>query len=98
VIKISVMYPNSSGERFDHDYSRSKHTPLIKLRMGSALKYYTIEKGLSGGTPDAPPTWKACSLGLTHRGRAEYKFGKHGPTVASACAGSRTVSYRHSAR
>ena len=46
MIKVSVMYPNQPGVRFDHDYYRTKHLPLIKSRMGAALKYYTIDKAL----------------------------------------------------
>ena len=29
MIKVSVMYPNRPGARFDHDYYRDKHLPLI---------------------------------------------------------------------
>ena len=47
MIKVSVMYPNKPGVRFDHEYYRTKHLPLIKNRMGAALKYYTIDKGLA---------------------------------------------------
>lgn len=62
MIKVSVMYPYTPRARFDHDYYRSKHLPLIKRRMGAALKYYTIDKGLSGATPDAPATY----VGMCH--------------------------------
>ena len=54
MIKVSVMYPNTPGARFDHDYYRDKHMSLIKSGMGAALKYYTVEKGLTGKAPDAP--------------------------------------------
>jgi uncharacterized protein (TIGR02118 family) len=47
MIKVSVIYPNKAGTRFDHDYYRMKHLPLIKNRMGAALKYYAIDKGLA---------------------------------------------------
>ena len=47
MIKVSVIYPNKPGTRFDHDYYRTKHLPLIKSRMGAALKYYAIDKGLA---------------------------------------------------
>src|SRR5262245_40364265 len=47
MIKVSVIYPSKPGVRFDHDYYRTKHLPLIKRRMGTALKYYAIDKGLS---------------------------------------------------
>lgn len=62
MIKVSVMYPNTTGNRFDHVYYRDKHMPLVKARMGSNCKYYTVDKGLAGGTPGAPPTY----VGMCH--------------------------------
>jgi uncharacterized protein (TIGR02118 family) len=62
MIKVSVMYPNNPGARFDHDYYREKHMPLVKARMGDACKYYTIDKGLAGGAPGAPATY----VGMCH--------------------------------
>ncbi len=62
MIKFSVMYPNNPGARFDHDYYREKHMPLIKARMGDACRYYTIDKGLAGGAPGAPATY----IGMCH--------------------------------
>jgi len=62
MIKVSVMYPNNPGVRFDHDYYREKHMPLVKARMGDACKYYTIDKGLAGGAPGAPATY----VGMCH--------------------------------
>jgi uncharacterized protein (TIGR02118 family) len=62
MIKVSVMYPNSTGVRFDHEYYRNRHMPLIKRRMGAALKYYSVDKGLTGGTPQAPPAY----VGMCH--------------------------------
>ena len=62
MIKVSVMYPNKPGARFDHDYYRDKHMPLVKSRLGDACKYYTIDKGLAGGAPGDPPTY----VGMCH--------------------------------
>jgi uncharacterized protein (TIGR02118 family) len=62
MIKVSVMYPYNAGARFDHAYYRDKHMPLVKARMGAYCKYYTVDKGLAGGTPDAPPTY----VGMCH--------------------------------
>jgi uncharacterized protein (TIGR02118 family) len=62
MIKVSVMYPYSAGARFDHDYYRDKHMPLLKQRMGAACLYYTVDKGLAGGRPDTPPTY----VGMCH--------------------------------
>ena len=62
MIKVSVMYPNTPGARFDHAYYRDKHMPLVKARMGDACKSYTVDKGLAGGAPGAPATY----VGMCH--------------------------------
>ena len=54
MIRVSVMYPNTPGARFNHEYYRDKHMPLLKKRMGDACHYYSIDKGLAGGAPGAP--------------------------------------------
>jgi uncharacterized protein (TIGR02118 family) len=59
MIKVSVMYPNTPGARFDHAYYRDVHMPLVKTKLGSACKYYTVDKGLGGGAPGSPPTYVA---------------------------------------
>ena len=59
MIKVSVLYPNKPGARFDHEYYKSRHMPLVKERMGDACLYYTVEKGLAGGEPGSPPTYIA---------------------------------------
>jgi uncharacterized protein (TIGR02118 family) len=62
MIKVSVMYPNKPGSRFDHAYYRDKHMPLVKARMGAACKTYTVDKGMAGGTPGSAPTY----VGMCH--------------------------------
>lgn len=62
MIKVSVMYPNTPGARFDHDYYRDKHLPLLKERMGKYCQYYSIDRGIAGDTPDAPATY----IGMCH--------------------------------
>jgi uncharacterized protein (TIGR02118 family) len=59
MIKVSVMYTNEPDARFDHDYYRDKHMPLIKLRLGDACLFYTVDKGLAGGAPGTPPWYIA---------------------------------------
>jgi uncharacterized protein (TIGR02118 family) len=53
MIKVSVMYPNGPDARFDDVYYREQHMPMVKRLMGEACKYYTVERALAGGTPDA---------------------------------------------
>ena len=44
MIKVSVMYPNTPGARFNHEYYGDKHMPLVKARLGDACKSYTIDR------------------------------------------------------
>jgi uncharacterized protein (TIGR02118 family) len=62
MIKVSVMYPNTPGARFNHEYYRDKHMPLVKAKMGYSCKYYTVDKGLAGGTPGSAATY----VGMCH--------------------------------
>jgi len=62
MIKVSVMYPNTPGARFDHEYYKDKHMPLLKARMGAACRSYTVDKGLAGGAPGSAPTY----VGMCH--------------------------------
>ena len=62
MIKVSVMYPNNPGARFDHDYYRDKHMPLVARLMGANCHHYTVDKGLAGGAPGAPPAY----VGMCH--------------------------------
>src|SRR5690348_1454679 len=40
MIKVSVMYANKPGARFDHVYYRDKHMPLVRDRMGPSCLFY----------------------------------------------------------
>jgi len=59
MIKVSVFYPDSAGCRFDMDYYVKKHMPMIRQKLGAAVKGVAVEQGLSGGAPGAPATYVA---------------------------------------
>ena len=59
MFKVSVMYENKPGARFDHAYYRDRHLPLLKSRLGATCLSYTIDKGLAGGAPGAPAPYVA---------------------------------------
>ncbi|WP_288108646.1 EthD family reductase [Limnobacter sp.] len=59
MIKVSVMYPNKAGARFNHEYYANTHMPLVKSKMGDACLFYTVDKGLGGGVPGEPPAYIA---------------------------------------
>ena len=78
MIKVSVMYPNAPGARFDHEYYRDKHMPLVKKRMGEICKYYTVDKGLAGGAPGVPATYiSMCHIFCESVDAFQKSFGPH---------------------
>ena len=82
MIKVSVMYPNKPGVRFDHDYYHTKHPPLIKSRMGAALKYYAIDKALMDGEGQPLGAYVAmCHLLCDSLDAYEASFGPHAQEV-----------------
>lgn len=78
MIKVSVMYPNTPGTHFNHDYYRDQHMPMVKARMGQHLQYYTVDKGVAGGTPGSAPTYAAAGhLFCTSVEAFQAGFGPH---------------------
>ena len=87
MIKVSVMYPNTPGARFDHAYYSDKHLPLVKARMGDSCKFYTVDKGIAGGTPDAPATYIAmCHIFCDSVEAFEAGLGPHAAEITADIA------------
>ncbi len=59
MIKVSVLYPNRDGKRFDMNYYCNKHVPIVAGLLSDAVKGATVEKGLGGGAPNAPAPYVA---------------------------------------
>lgn len=52
MFKISVMYPNKGGAKFNVDYYNTTHFDLVKEKLGPlGLKGTGVEKGIAGGAP-----------------------------------------------
>jgi len=59
MVKVSVLYPNGAGKRFDVDYYVGVHMPMAKRLLGSAVKAISIEIGIGGEAPGAPAPYAA---------------------------------------
>lgn len=54
--KVTILYPNGPGKTFNMDYYQQNHMPMMAAIIGSNLKFYEIDKCLSGRSGnDAPP-------------------------------------------
>lgn len=54
MIRVGVFYPHKEGKNFDMKYYLEKHMPMVKQKVGSALKAVTVDAGIAGGAPGAP--------------------------------------------
>jgi uncharacterized protein (TIGR02118 family) len=59
VIKISILYPNTTGSRFDADYYVNVHMPMAMKLLVSAVKAVSVEIGVSGATAEQAPPFRA---------------------------------------
>jgi uncharacterized protein (TIGR02118 family) len=49
--KVTILYPNGDDKTFVMDYYEKKHMPMVAGFIGKNLKFYEIDKGISGRTP-----------------------------------------------
>ena len=54
MIKVTILYPNGDGKKFDMDYYSNKHMPMVASLLGDSLKLFEIDKGIAGRTPEEP--------------------------------------------
>jgi uncharacterized protein (TIGR02118 family) len=84
VIKVSVLYPNSTGATFDMAYYVNRHMSMVRDKMGAVVKGINVEEGLSGGEPGTPATYLAMGHLLFDSVDAfQAAFSQHGPAIVS---------------
>lgn len=59
MIKVSVLYPNADGKKFDTAYYFTKHIPMVKQKLGAACKRVEIDQGMDGAQPGSKPAFIA---------------------------------------
>jgi uncharacterized protein (TIGR02118 family) len=57
MIKITILYPNTPGSRFDVSYYVETHMPMSigLLSVHPGFKGVSVERGLGGAMPESPP-------------------------------------------
>ena len=60
MIKVTVLYPNEEGKKFDHGYWTTTHLDLVQSLLGPmGLVNGEMEKGISSTDPNAPAPFVA---------------------------------------
>ena len=68
MIKVSVLYPNNEGSKFDMNYYCNSHIPMVQEKLGKACKGVAVEQGVSGPDVGIP-------AGLCRDGPSPFRLG-----------------------
>lgn len=63
VVRVSILYPQQAGARFDMAYYLDRHMPesIRRLEVADGYAGVSVERGIGGGAPDtAAPFVAAC--------------------------------------
>lgn len=80
MIKVSVMYPNVEGAKFDIDYYCKSHIPMVRQKLGDALQGVEVEKGLANEAGKSPAYIAFGHLYFESVEAFRAAFGEHGKT------------------
>ena len=80
MIHVQIFYPPTS--RFDMAYYCEKHMPMVQARIGEACTGFTVDAGLAGGAPGAPPSYAAIgTLHVTSVEALQAALARHGAEI-----------------
>jgi uncharacterized protein (TIGR02118 family) len=81
MIKLSVMYPQSESMKFDMDYYRQTHLPMVRRLIGENLKGLSIDHAVA--VKDFPAPYAVIANLLFESVAAmQAVLAEHGPVLA----------------
>lgn len=84
MIKVSVMYPNSKDVKFDAEYYKNSHLPMLIKALGDSLKGLELDLGLAGKTPgELAPYVAIAHLKFDDVASFQASFGPHAEVFAA---------------
>ncbi|MEE9554937.1 MAG: EthD family reductase [candidate division Zixibacteria bacterium] len=82
MIKVSVLYPNGNGNKFDMSYFCDNHIPMVREKLGSACKQIAVEAGLGGAEDGSPAAFVAMGhLYFDSLDAFQNSFGPHSDSI-----------------
>ena len=61
MIRLTVLYPNLKGSRFDWDYYINVHTAIAKERFGDVAVRWEVDRGVEGEDQGQPPDYQVAA-------------------------------------
>ena len=81
---LTILYPNSEGVRWDVEYYRSHHMPLIMRLYGKeAIKRFELRKGSSGQTGGVPAYIGTVNIYINDQKAFDAAGAEHGKTLVA---------------
>jgi uncharacterized protein (TIGR02118 family) len=81
---VTVAYPSGEGKTFDRDYYMSTHVPLVREKLGGALRGMMVDYGLAGGAPETDATYSTIATMYFDSPEAfQNAFGPHAGEILS---------------
>jgi uncharacterized protein (TIGR02118 family) len=59
MFKVTILYPFGEDKNFDLEYYEKKHMPMMAGFIGKNLKFYEIDRGISGRNANEKPAFAA---------------------------------------
>src|SRR5688572_3631171 len=82
MIRVTVLYPNAVGSKFDMQYYCDKHIPMVKQKLGAACKRLDVDQGLGGPEPGSKPAFVTIAHVLFDSVDAfQQAFGPHADAI-----------------
>jgi hypothetical protein len=80
MLKLSVMYPKSENLKFDMDYDRESHVPMMRRLIGERLKGFSVDRACAAcaAPRHGGECQRACGSG-GRRGRRRLREALSGP-------------------
>jgi uncharacterized protein (TIGR02118 family) len=84
MIKVTVLYPNNPDSKFDWAYYCDSHIPMVRQKLGAALKGVSVDQGVGGPAPGSPPPYLALAHLLFDSVQSfQSSFGPHAQAIQS---------------
>lgn len=82
MIRVTVLYPNETGKKFDHTYYINKHMALVRERLKDfGLVRTEVDKGVAGGAPGPAPYVAVGHVYMNALEGFQKGMGQHGKEI-----------------
>ena len=82
MIRVSVLYTNTEGKKFDMACYCNKHILMVKQKLGAACKRIDVDQGLAGAQPGSRPGFAAiANLSFDSVDAFQSAFGPHAEAI-----------------